>query len=418
MNYSMKQLSYSKIIKLIVLIFVVLFTENVSAQVISEIRFIGLSRTKYSYLRDHIIKTKIGDAIDSIKIKKDVQEIYNLRHFSSVDFTLTKNLDTNSSILNFVVTETFSMFPVLDIGLTKDFFKIQAGAVDFNSFGRSGNTSIYVRRMGRITYLFNGDYPYLLKGNHGLAADITKVGTYEPVYFNGFKNEYSYDLYTALIMHRYDFNLHSFLKTGIGYQYETFRPHIYSMLPNEYPLKANAERFMFRLNFRYTKINLNRINQNGIYFDLSFNSIETNAKRNSILQGKSRKLLADFRYYTNLNKSTNLAMRIRAGIGNSALFDQFVLDDNTNIRGIGFKRYRKNSEFVINIETRQTVYRHPQGVLQVVLFNDYSIDHNFIGGGLRAYLEQIHGVVLRCDYGMDTNDFSKGGIVAGIHQYF
>lgn len=414
----MKPSLFSKTIKLFFILFVVLISEKLNAQTISEIRFIGLTRTKYSYLRDHIIKTKAGEPIDSIKIKKDVQEIYNLRHFSSVNFSLIKNPDSTSSILNFIVTETFSMFPVLDIGLTKDFLKIQAGAVDFNSFGRSGNTSVYIRRMGRITYMFNGDYPYLLKGKHGIAADINKVGTYEPIYYNQNKNEFSYDLYTALIMHRYDFNLHSFIKTGIGYQYETFRPHIYAKLPTEYPLKANAQRLMFRLNFRYTKINLNRINQNGIYFDVSYNAIATDAKRKTILQRNSRKLLADIRYYTNLNSSTNLAIRIRTGIGNSSFFDQFVLDDNTNIRGIGFKRFRQNKEFVVNIETRQTVYRHPQGVLQVVLFNDFSIGHNFIGGGLRAYLEQIHGVVLRCDYGMDVKDFSQGGIVAGIHQYF
>jgi hypothetical protein len=111
-------------------------------------------------------------------------------------------------------------------------------------------------------------------------------------------------------------------------------------------------------------------------------------------------------------------MRIRMGVGKSAFFDQFVLDDNTNLRGIGFKRFRSDREFVVNIETRQIIYRHRQGILQAVLFNDYSDKQNYIGGGLRAYLEPIHGVVLRCDYGMNTRDFRQGGIVAGIHQYF
>lgn len=394
-----------------------LLTELGSAQIVSQVRFIGLTRTKYSYLRDHIVKTKIGDKLDSVQIKKDVQEIYNLRHFTSVKFDVVPSVDSQFVEVHYIVYESFSMFPVLDIGITKDYFKIQAGAVDFNSFGRSGTTSLYIRRMGRNTYLFAGDYPYLLKGKHGLAVDINKVGTYEPIYYKGKKSEYSYDLYNVLVMHRYDINLHSYTKIGIGYQYETFSPHTYAGLPNDYPLRANAKRFIYRFNYRYTKVNLDRINQNGYLIDLSYNGIESNAKKN-IIYGSSHKVLADLRYYINLNNFTNLAMRIRMGVGKSAFFDQFVLDDNTNIRGIGFKRFRSDREFVVNIETRQIIYRHRKGIIQAVLFNDYSDKQNYIGGGLRAYLEPIHGVVVRCDYGMNTRDFSQGGIVAGIHQYF
>lgn len=407
--------SYSKICKLL-FVFCILLTEYSSAQTLSSVRFLGLSRSKYSYLRDHIVKSKAGDVVDTVQIKKDVQEIYNLRHFSSVQYKLIP-LDSNYSELYFILVETFSMFPVLDLGLTKDFFKIQAGVVDFNTFGRSGNTSLYVRRLGRMTYLFNGDYPFVLGGRHGLAADINKVGSYEPIYFNNKKSEFSYDLYTLLLMHRYDINLHSFTKIGFGYQYETYSPHLYNGLPNEYPLKASAERWTFRANYRYNKINLNRINQNGIYFDITYNEIRSDAKENK-LYGDSKRLLSDIRYYFNVHKLTNLAIRLRTGIGKSAFFDQFVLDDNTNIRGIGFKRIRRDYEFVINFETRQVIYQHRLGIIQAALFNDYSPGHNFIGGGLRAYLEPIHGVVIRCDYGMNSNNLKQGGIVAGIHQYF
>lgn len=411
------KLFYSKIIRIFAVLICLFFSEYSKSQTISDIRFIGLTRTKYSYLRDYIIKSKVGDKLDSVQLKKDVQEIYNLRHFSSVDFVVLKTADTNFVEIRYVVLETFSMFPVLDAGLTKDFFKIQVGAVDFNSFGRSGNTSVYVLRQGRMTYLFNGDYPFLLGGRHGLTADFNKVGTYEPVYYNDYKSEYSYDLYTFQVLHRYDFNLHAVTKIGFGYQYETFRPHTYTKVPSDFTLKANAKRLVFKANYKYTRINLNRINQNGFSVELKYDAIFSDAKKNNLF-GSSRKFLADVRYFTNLNASTNLAMRIRAGIGKSAFFDQFVLDDNTNMRGIGFKRFRNNNEFVINLETRQVIYRHKQGILQAVLFNDYSISQNYIGAGLRAYLEQIHGVVIRCDYGMNTRDFSQGGIVAGIHQYF
>lgn len=402
--------------KLFIFVYVLILSSQLYAQTISSVRFIGLSRTKYSYLRDHIVKSKAGDAIDTVQIKKDVQEIYNLRHFSSVQYKLIP-LDSNYSELYFILVETFSVFPVLDLGLTKDFFKIQAGFVDFNTFGRSGNSNLYVRRLGRMTYIYSGDYPFVLGGKNGLAADINKIGTYEPIYYNDKKNEYSYDVYTFLLMHRYDINIHSFTKLGLGYQYETFRPHTYLSLPSEYPFKAHADRVLLRANYRYTFINLDRINQKGVYVDLSYNEIKSNAK-NDKLYGDSKKLLADIRYYFNVHKQTNLAIRLRAGIGKSALFDQFVLDDNVNIRGIGFKRIRRDNEFVINFETRQIIYEHRLGILQAAVFNDYAPGYNFIGAGLRAYLEPIHGVVIRCDYGMNSSNLKQGGVVAGIHQYF
>lgn len=407
--------SYSRIFKLLFL-FCILFSEYSVAQTISSVRFLGLSRTKYSYLRDHIVKSKAGDLIDTAQIKKDVQEIYNLRHFSSVQYKLI-SLDSNYAELYFILVETFSMFPVLDMGLTKDFFKIQAGVVDFNTFGRSGNSNLYVRRLGRMTYIYSGDYPFVLGGKNGIAADINKIGSYEPIYYNDQKNEYSYDVYTVLLMHRYDINLHSFTKVGLGYQYETFSPHTYTNLPFEYPLKANADRLLIRANYRYTFINLDRINQKGMYVDLSYNEVKSNAKENKLF-GNSIRLLSDIRYYFNVHKQTNLAVRLRTGIGKSAFFDQFVLDDNTNIRGIGFKRVRRDYEFVFNFETRQIIYEHRLGILQAAVFNDFSPGYNFIGGGLRAYLEPIHGVVIRCDYGFNSSNPKQGGIVAGIHQYF
>lgn len=406
---------YSKIYKLL-LVFCLFFSDYCISQTISSVRFIGLSRTKYSYLRDHIVKSKAGDSIDTVQIKKDVQEIYNLRHFSSVQYKLVP-LDSNYSELYFILVETFSVFPVLDMGLTKDFFKIQAGFVDFNTFGRSGNSNLYVRRLGRMTYIYSGDYPFVLGGKNGLAADINKIGSYEPYYYNNIKNEFSYDVYTFLLMHRYDINIHSFTKIGVGYQYETFRPFTYFKLPSEYPLKGFADRLLIRANYRYTFINLDRINQKGIYVDLSYNEIRSNAKQNE-LYGNSIKILSDIRYYFNVRKQTNMAVRLRTGIGKSAFFDQFVLDDNTNIRGIGFKRIRRDYELVVNLEARQIVYEHRLGIIQAAVFNDYSPGYNFVGGGLRAYLEPIHGVVVRCDYGFNSANPKQGGIVAGIHQYF
>lgn len=393
-----------------------LIVENLSAQTISDIRFIGLKRTKYSYLRDFVVHTKVGDKVDSIKIKKDVQEIYNLRHFESVRYTLM-NVDSQRVELHFIINETLSMFPMADVGFTKDFVRYQVGFIDFNTFGRSGTTTIYVRQLGAISFGINGDYPFLLGKRHGMSLDLLRQGSLEPIWNNGIKNEYKYDLYTASFLWRYDFNLRSYLRVGGGFQQERLEPHYIENLDENYTRVAKHNRGMYRLNYRYTFINLKRVTQKGVYFDLNYQGIIPSVEKN-ILYGNSWRLQTDFRIYTPTFKGSNIAARLRLGIGESALLDQFVLDDNTNIRGIGFKRYRSNYEFVLNLENRQTVFTHPLGIVQAVVFNDFSPGHNYTGLGIRVYAEPLHGIVFRIDYGMSTAKFNEGGLVAGIHQYF
>lgn len=409
------KLYFWRAIKYFILI-LLLSIEYLSAQTISEIRFIGLKRTKYSYLRDYIVHTKIGDQVDSSKIKKDVQEIYNLRHFESVRYTLM-NIDSQHVELHFIINETYSMFPMADIGLTKDFIRYQVGFIDFNTFGRSGTTSIFVRQFGAISFGLIGDYPFLLGKRNGLSVDLLRQGTLEPVWKNEIKNEYKYDLYTASFLWRYDFNLRSFFRAGGGIQHERIEPHFITNLDNSYPRIATHTRGLYRLNYRYTFINLKRVTQKGIYLDINYTSVIPSVDKN-ILYGNSWRILGDLRIYTPLSRTSNIAARLRLGTGNSALFDQFVLDDNTNIRGIGFKRYRSNQEIVLNIENRQTLYSHPLGIIQFVAFNDFSPGHNYSGLGIRLYAEPLHGIVFRIDYGMSTPAFKDGGMVAGIHQYF
>lgn len=390
--------------------------EFASAQTITDIRFIGLKRTKYSYLRDYIVHTKIGDKVDSVKIKKDVQEIYNLRHFESVRFTLM-SIDSQHVELHFIINETYSMFPMADVGLTKDFIRYQVGFIDFNTFGRSGTTTIFIRQFGAISFGINGDYPFLLGKRNGLSVDLLRQGSLEPIWNGGIKNEYKYDLYTASFLWRYDFSLRSFLRAGGGIQHEKIEPHFITNLDNTYPKIANHTRGLYRLNYRYSFINLTRVTQNGLSIDINYTGIIPTVNKN-ILYGNSWRLLTDLRVYKPITSKSNFAGRLRLGIGNSALFDQFVLDDNTNIRGIGFKRYRNDYEFVLNLENRQTIYSHPLGIVQFITFNDYSPGHNYSGLGLRVYAEPLHGIVFRIDYGMSTPSFNDGGMVAGIHQYF
>jgi outer membrane protein assembly factor BamA len=405
--------------KVVVFIVLLLSCFAAEAQIISEVQFLDLRRTKYSYLRDHIVKSKVGDSLNLEQVSADMQEIYNLRHFSGVNYKL-QYLDADSSrvILQYIVKETISVIPNLEVGATRDFFKLKIGYTDFNAWGRTGLTNLYIQQFGRITYFFSGDYPFILGGKSGLQFDLYRAGTIEPIYYSGIRNEYNYTLDNVMLLYRYDIGLRSFLKAGIGYQLEDFVPKNVYNLPAEYPLQAEANRATARVHYRYSKVNLERMTQKGIYLDATFNGLISNVAQENPLQGNSFKFLVDARTYRVAYKGGNTAARVRLGFGQSALFDQFTLDDNTNIRGIGFKRVRRNYEFVINLEHRQNVIEHRLGIVQAVVFNDFTIGRNNFGGGLHFYLEPIHGVVFRVDYGMNIMNIHDAGIVAGIHQYF
>ena len=42
----------------------------------------------------------------------------------------------------------------------------------------------------------------------------------------------------------------------------------------------------------------------------------------------------------------------------------------------------------------------------------------FFGGGFRFIYKEFHGAVLRIDYGFSVQDFTEGGLVIGLGQYF
>ncbi len=409
---------------ILLLLLVVSVFEEANSQTITEIRFIGLKRTKYSYLKNNIVKSKIGQELDSTRLQKDVQELLNLKHFNKINYVIIPNDSTNSTVeVHFILSENYSLLPNLDIGLSKDNFRFQVGVVDYNALGRGGGMNLYYKYQGRSTYFYNGDYPFLLGGKKGFGIDLYKNAVYEPFYYNQKKLEYSYDLYAALLFLRLDLNIHNYFRFGIGYQYEEFSPSRRDTVINESPLYGKSNRVFLRLNYKHSKLKLVRANSKGLVFEANATQIFSDALlKNGIydnkLSGSSIKFLTEIKYFFNIYPSGNTALRLRTGLSKAPLFDQFVLDDNTNIRGLGFRKVRRETEFVFNFEHRQTVFENRYGSIQLLAFNDFTPGYNYFGTGIRFYVEKLHGMVLRTDYGMNIKDLKQAGIVAGIYQYF
>ncbi|MGK0365376.1 MAG: outer membrane protein insertion porin family, partial [Saprospiraceae bacterium] len=173
----------------------------------------------------------------------------------------------------------------------------------------------------------------------------------------------------------------------------------------------------------------------------------------------------DFRYYKRVKKLGNIAMRARFGISTniSTPFAPFVVDSQTNIRGVGNRRDRGTAVLTLNAEYRQTIFDIKKGIkktrrtneqiangwdkyeveyfdregriaIQLVGFTDIGgwrspggkleelISTNearfFIGAGLRIIYKNAYNAIFRVDYGVDVFDGKERGLVIGTGQYF
>lgn len=309
------------------------------------------------------------------------------------------------------------------MGATKDLYRLQLGIIDFNSLGRGGLINLYIRQYGRTSFFFSGDYPYLLRKKRGFALNLQKNSTFDPVYLTTGTYEYNHDLWSALFFYRYDKNLNTIYKIGGGYQYQEFWKRKSDSLINYLPYKQQTNRFMIRLNYKYYKIDYEKVYQQGYSAEITAESITSfeglgQKKLNNELSGNALKYLLELKYYNQPYRKGNIAARVRLGMALAKQFDQFLIDDNVNIRGAGYRVERRPYEFSVNLEYRQTCFQHTYGSVQLVGFGDYTPGFIHSGMGIRMYIQKLHNVVLRCDYGINVSNFSKKGFVAGIHQYF
>ena len=143
----------------------------------------------------------------------------------------------------------------------------------------------------------------------------------------------------------------------------------------------------------------------------------------------------DFNFYKNFGY-TNCASRLRLGISTNvnSPFSPFAVDNNVNIRGVGFLVDRGTAMIVLNNEIRQTLFEKKWFVLQGNAFIDAGTWRNpggtfddlltqknirvYSGLGLRFIHKTIFDAVFRIDYGIGLTQNKNSGIVFGIGQFF
>ena len=141
-------------------------------------------------------------------------------------------------------------------------------------------------------------------------------------------------------------------------------------------------------------------------------------------------------YFKRIKSFGNLAFRMQVGVARNidSPFPPFAIDNNRNVRGVGYLVQRGNAYWSLNTEYRHTLFEKGWFALQGNAFLDIAgiqpvntsfntvfaskNQYQYTGLGFRLIHKYIYKAVLRFDYGINLDGFKNPSLVFGIDQFF
>ena len=411
-------------------------TTNVLAQqpnyIINDIQFSGYKKNKLSYLKK-FVHSSVGQSFDAQQIKADENHLEQLIGVYNAK-VIIDTLSDNRLNVNFQITEQRTLIPIIGIGGIKDNFWYQLGISEFNFRGKSQTLIAYFlsndkEPNGKI--YFQNDR--INGGNWGYAFDFQRTGSIEPLFFPDATVVYTY-ANTGIggaIFRSIDYDKR--LDFGATFFREDYEKNAdRNPLPNTPgPETLIQDKFLLKLGFSINHLGYD-------YFYRSGNQWNVLSQYVANLDDKSKFISLAFegkKFWRPYSK-TNIAAQLRIAFAsnNDSPFAPFVVDSQTNIRGVGNRVDRGTGQLVLNLELRQTLIDHPYWASQFVIFSDLGtwrtpggtlndfldsdLFRQFVGGGIRLINKKIHQAIIRIDYGVDVFNTDQRGVVVGIGQYF
>ncbi len=396
---------------------------------IEKIEFLKTKKMKVSFLKN-LIETKENALLDSVKLNSDIKLMNRLNGVSKSEYSVSK-LENGNYEVSYTIIENFSLIPNLQVWNNNQAAAYRIGLYDYNLFGRNITFGGFYQYNNFSSFGINLSAPQLFSPNWGLDVNVQKLSTFEPLFFNGGKANYQYINTGGEVLASYQFNYKNRSKFGVSVFREDYI-YLEGLTAPDVPQKLIQDKAMLKSQYIYDDLDFNFYKVSGfksVFFgQYVFNST---AFQDNFLIGWN-----DFLYYRLMGKNGNWATRLRVGLStnDSSPFAPFAIDNNLNLRGIGFIVDRGTGTFVFNTEYRHTLFEKKWFVLQSNVFvdtaswrksggnfNDF-IDSKqfgiFPGVGLRFIHKTIFNAVLRLDYGWGINENKSKGLVFGIGQYF
>lgn len=423
-----------KKLHLLISLFGMLFltTQNIAAQeaIVSEIHFDGIKKNNPNYLRRFIVSVE-GAPLDTAQVRKDAQSLQNLPALYYVSYEIKEEgAKTN---IHFNCKEAHTLLPIVNFGkggaVESNWFIL--GATESNLFGRGIQFSGYYQYKERHTLVLNYRMPNLYNSRWGFSSHVKLWTTNEPLYFGEESVIYQYNNNILELNGIYEISPRNQLEFGGAYFVEDYEK-LAGQNTDLGPAKESFTKYLSKINH-----NLDRINY--FYFFQEGYSIQSNLA-SVITEGLPEVFLIfenELKYYKRYHLKGNLALRFKWGIStnNNSPFAAFVLDSQTNIRGIGDRVTRGTGTVSGSAEYRHSLMntKESKTAIQGIVFSDFGSVrkpgdplNKFVnndtfnihaGVGVRFIFKRIYNAILRVDYGHSINQDTKGFVI-GLGQFF
>ena len=418
------------IMKLLFYFLLLLYVPALSqSKIISEIEIQNTKRLDKNFLLN-TIQTKLGSVLDSLKLNQDIIVLSRLNGVSKVDFTVLKLIENKYLLkLNFIEKE--AIIPIVNFSKVDNLIAFTIGGYDYNFLGKNNVIGGFYRYNGFNSLGFQLSFPTLISTKIGLETNIQQLASKEPVFFSNQFANYKYVNTAIELLINIQIDHSKLIKFGNSYFNEKY-DYLDGAIANEIPLNYSVNKNLLKFQFVYNKIKYEYYKLNGFKNDFHLEYIipsKSNQNNNFSI------VFNDFNFYKDFGK-TNWANRLRLGIAtnNDTPFAPFAVDNNINIRGVGFIIDRGTAMAVLNSELRQTLFEKKWFVVQGNAFIDAGSWRNpggdfkgflsqkniriYPGLGLRFIHKTIYNAVFRIDYGFGITPNASNGIVFGIGQYF
>jgi len=415
-------------------IFIVFCVVHANAQdsslSVKEIQFLGLQKTKSSYLND-IISTEANDIFKEEKLSEDIQRLKNLAGVMNAYYTLD-TLD-NEVYIAVNVEERKTALPIINFGGIRGNIWLAVGVTE-NNFRGKGDVALafYQNNNGRHAGQIYFRKPEIRNTQWGYSFGLNSWASNEPLFFNEGTVHYLYDNNAVSATGIKRFGFHRELEFGGTYFVEKYSQAEGQELENPPgPTEFTVNKLLTKVLLKQDFINYNTFYLEGHDMILNYQNVYNLDDFNWF-----NSLTFQTRYFAKPRPKINLALRLKLAVSTNddSPFAPFVADSHINIRGIGNRIDRGTAQAILNLEFRRTIVEKKAWGGQFVAFIDSGTWRNpggrlnelweraqfrqFIGGGIRLNYQKIFGATFRLDYGIDVFNPEQKGLVIGLGQYF
>lgn len=418
--------------KKVILILLLFFSISISysqSKTVDRIDWKGAKKMNKNFMKE-FVQSKVLANLDSLKLDNDVDALTRLNGISKVSYEVKTNAVGNYEV-TFSIVEDFSIIPNLALWTTDITTAYRIGLYDYNFLGRNNTVGGFYQYNGVSSFGLNYSAPFLFSSQFGLEASIQKLGSIEPIFFEGSTAQYQYINTAKELLGVYRINYRNSIKMGFSifnedYQYQN------GATSTNVPLALNVNKYLFKSNYLFNNLKYDYYLVSGFRNDTYFQLVKTegNFGDNFIIGWN------DLSYFKRFGTNGNWANRLRLGLSSNdeTPFAAFSVDNNVNIRGVGNVIDRGTGSIVLNTEFRKTLFEKKWFVLQGNAFvdsgtwrqpgenlSDFLNEKNvrvYSGLGLRFIHKTIFNATFRIDYGFGITKNGSNGLVFGIGQYF